>query len=184
MEDKQIILLLKNKPSDGFYEAIQKYRAAVTAVIARVLPYHPQDVEECVADTFVNIWRFIDRIDEETRTFKGLVLCTARNIAINRYNQLKRRQVISMETLDLVSDEDIALAVQGAEATKELQKLIVEMREPDQEIFFRKYFLFEPVKDIAKRLELDEVQVKNKLFRGRQRLRKQLEERGISYEAI
>ena len=184
MDDKQIILLLKNRPSYGLHEAIGKYRAAVQAVVSRVLPYHPQDVEECVADTFVSIWRIIDRIDADTKTFRGLILSTARNTAINRYNQLGRRPVVSLETLELAGEDDIALTVLSAETTKELQDLIVGMGQPDQEIFFRKYFLFESVQDIAAHVGLGEGGVRNRLYRGRQKLRRQLEERGVSYEAI
>lgn len=184
MEDRQIILLLREDPSEGLRKAIEKYGGLVKTVVSRVLPYHAEDVEECVADTFVNIWKTAGRIDPDTGTFKGLLLCTARNTAINRYHQLRRRQVISLDTVDLVSDEDIAMTVISGEACRELQRLILEMGSPDKEIFFRKYFLFEKVREIAARLSLDEVQVKNRLYRGRQRLSKKLEERGVSYEAI
>jgi len=184
LDDRKIILLLKTKPSDGLYEAMQKYCVAVRSVVRRILPYHPQDVEECVEDTFVNVWRFIDSVDPDTKTLKGLLLSTARNIAITRYYRLKRSQVISLETLDLAGDEDIAETVLESEATKELQRLVIDMRKPDREIFFRKYFLFESLKQIGDKIGLDEVQVRNKLYYGSQKLRKQLEERGISYEEI
>lgn len=183
MNDRDLIQLLKKKPSEGLYEAILKYNRLVRGVVRRVLPSHPEDVEECVEDAFVNIWRNIDRIDPDTDTLKAYLLSTARNLAISRYRQLKRNRAASLETVPEPAEDDIADAILGEEAGKELQKLVVEMGEPDRGIFFRRFFLFESQKQIAEALKLSEVQVKNKLYRGKLWLRKKLEERGISYEA-
>lgn len=184
MNDKDIILLMKSRPSDGLYEAMKKYYALVRTVVGRILPHNPQDAEECAEDAFVNIWRCIDRIDPDTATFKGYLLSTARNIAITRYRQLRRGQVVSLEMLDLADEDNVIDSVLGAEATNALQLLIVELEEPDRGVLFRKYFLFESIRQIAQKTGLSEIQVKNKLYRGKQKLRKNLEERGISYEAI
>lgn len=185
MEDKKIIRLLQSKPSIGLHEVISKYNAAVHGVVRSILRRNPEDVEECVADTFVQIWKVADRIDPNTDTFRGLLLGTARNLAINRYHQLKRQQVVPLDTfLELVGEEDVAVTVLGEDTTLELQELIKEMGPPDQEIFFRKYFLFDTIQEIAQHLGLDAVQIKNRLYRGRKRLKKELEERGNSSEVV
>lgn len=185
MEDRQIIKLLQKRPSAGIHEAMAKYRSGVQAVTAGILRGNAQDIEECIADTFINIWKTADRLDPDTQTFKGLILSTARNVAITRYNQLRRRQVVSIDTfLEIIGEEDVSVTVLGEETSRELQGLIVDMGQPDQEIFFRKYFLFDSIKEIAARLRVDEIQVKNRLYRGRKKLKQQLEERGMSYEAI
>lgn len=88
-----------------------------------------------------------------------------------------------METLELADRGDVSDAVVDADATQALKELIVELEEPDREIFFRKYFLFEPLGLIAQKVGLDQAQVKNRFYRGKRKLRKRLEERGISYEA-
>lgn len=183
MSDKEIILLLKQKPSEGLFEVIQKYNRLVRTVVRRILPNHHSDAEECVEDTFVNIWQHIDSIDPSTLLFKAYILSTARNLTISRYRQLKRNHLISLDAVSEPADRDMIETILQDETKNEIQKLVMEMEEPDRGIFFRRYFLFESYKQIAHALKLSEVQVKNKLYRKKACLRKKLEERGILYEA-
>jgi RNA polymerase sigma-70 factor (ECF subfamily) len=187
VDDRQIISLLINMPSEGMYTALQKYSGLVQMIIARILRGCPQDVEECVADTFVNAWKTIDRLDAADSSLKGYLICIARNTAINRYRQLKKQNagsvVLLEDTISLSSGEDILHSIIQDEDTFALQQLIMAMDQPDRDIFIRKYFLFESVKEIAEHVAADEVQVKNRLYRGRQRLRAELLQRGVSYAA-
>lgn len=50
---------------------------------------------------------------------------------------------------------------------------------PDREIFLRKYYLLESTRQIAGALGMSEGSVNTRLTRGRQRLRRQLEEKGV-----
>lgn len=184
LSDKEIISLLQENPSDGLYYAMKKYDRLVYTVISRILINNPQDVEECVEDTFVNIWRSIDKVDPNTDTFKGLILSAARNLAISRYRKLRKEQTVSINTIDVASNDNVAEMILSEEVTKELQLLMSEMKEPDRSIFFRRYFLFESLDEIADNCGLSYVQVKNKLYRGKKKLRKKLENGGRTYEAI
>lgn len=179
MEDSQIILLIKDNPPEGLKEAIQKYRGYVGAIVTRVLSGSERDVEECVADTFVSVWKYI-RAGNEVHNLKGCIACTARNTALNRLKKLKREAMADISELELPSDGDTALDFETEENLREIQELVVRMDEPDREIFVRKYFLMESLKEISKRTRLDETQIRNRLYRGRQKLRKQLEERGVA----
>lgn len=183
MDDRTIILMLRQRPAEGLDAAIQQYGRLLEVVIGRILRGCPQDVEECVADTFVAAWKTIDRLEPDG-SLKGYLLCIARNNAINRYHQLARQDHVSIEDMDLADRDDVALEVIGEETMLEVQNSIRELEEPDREIMIRKYFLFEPVKSIAERLGLDVIQVKNRLYRTRQRLRRTLAERGVYDEAI
>ena len=60
-----------------------------------------------------------------------------------------------------------------------LRQAVDELPSPDREIFIRRYYLYERVKEIAARLGLPEKTVENRLFRGRRRLRQKLLERGV-----
>ena len=184
MEDSNIVLLLKNKPSDGLYEIIKKYRGFVAVIIGRILRGNQQDVEECIDDTFLSVWKAVGDAENDIKNLKGYLACTARNIAINRYRQLAKRNVVDIDDIDLAEENDLMLVFENKSNSIALQKLIAAMEETDREIFIRKYFLFEKVKDIARQTSLDEVQVKNRLYRGKQKLRKQLEERNVIYETV
>lgn len=179
MEDSQIVSLLKSDPPRGLEEAIQKYRGYVGAIAARVLETVEEDVEECVSDTFVSVWKYI-RQGNEIHNLKGCIACTARNLALNRLKQRKRSNVVELGELELESEQDMALEFESEENLRAIQELVYRLDEPDREIFVRKYFLMESLKEISRRTALDEIQIRNRLYRCRQKLRKQLEERGAA----
>lgn len=184
MEDNAIVQLLKNKPSDGLYEMIKKYRSFVAAITGRILHGNQQDVEECVDDTFLSVWKSTGDAGSEIINLKGYLACTARNTAINRYHQLARLNVIDIDEIDLAEDNDMLLEFENKSNAIVLQELITAMDKPDRELMIRKYFLFEKVKDIATQTNLDETQVKNRLYRAKQKLRKQLVERNVIYGTV
>ncbi len=180
MEDNTIILLLKTDASQGLYEATKKYGGLVKGICIKILHNRVEDIEECIADTFVSLWKNVNSIDFNKGALKGYIASIARNTAINRYNKLKREQTDYIQNNDFVSEEDLEDEIARKSDSVILQELINDMGEPDKEIFIRRFFLFERVKDIASRLQLTIKTVDNKLFRGKQKLRKQLIERGIT----
>lgn len=184
MDDSKIIQLLKSKPSDGLYEVVRKYRSLVAAITGRILRGNPQDIEECINDTFLSLWKMSNDTDMEIANLKGYVACTARNTAINRYRQLSKRNIVDIDDIDLMEDMDLLLEFENKCNAIALQQLIAAMDEPDREIMIRKYFLFEKVKYIAIQTNLDETQVKNRLYRAKQKLRRQLEERNIIHGTV
>ncbi len=151
----------------------------LTAVVSRILK-NPQDVEECVADTFISMWKTLHRL-EKPEGIKGYLICTARNNAIDRYNKLKKQRLncnfIPDET-EIISGEDMELSVIDSEFIDELQGLIMKMSAVNREIFTRKLFMFETDREIAVAVGLSETQVKARLYRGRKRLKKEFDERG------
>lgn len=186
-EDKEIIHLLKTDSSEGLRQAIAKYRGGVYAVCLRVLAGRAMDAEECVADTFTRVWKAAQKgqVDENTDTFKGFIYSTARNTAITRYKKLAREQTLPLEDAEyIMADENVAELVVKKETSARLQKAILDMQEPDRQIFFRRYFLFESVKEIARQTGCTETQVKNRLYRAKPDLQASLKERGICLEDI
>jgi RNA polymerase sigma-70 factor (ECF subfamily) len=185
MSDKQLLKLLNKNPAEGLREVINQYGRLLSVVVSRILK-NPQDTEECIADTIVDLWKNIHKL-KKSDSLKGYLLCIARNNAINRYNKLKREySFYSSDSGDLneeiASDEDVELSVIQKESMEELHKLIMTLSEPNREIFIRKYYLFESVKEIAEKLELTDIQVKDKLYRSRKHIRKLLDKKGEKHE--
>jgi len=183
LDDKQLIKLIRSDPSEGLKEAISAYGGLIKAVVMRILK-DPQEVEECVADTFISLWKNIFTL-KKAGSLKAYLLCIARNNAIDRYRKLKKKDTIPVDVIDgfePIVHDDVELLVIKNEFMDELQKLIMKMPEPNREIFIRKHFMFEPVKEIAERLNLNEVQVKDRLYRSRKQIRSSFEKKGINYE--
>jgi RNA polymerase sigma-70 factor (ECF subfamily) len=183
LSDKQLLRLLRKDPAAGVSEAIGAYSGLLAAVVGRILK-NPQETEECVADTFIKMWKNIPSL-KKVGSIKAYLLCIARNNAIDRYRRLKKRDDISVDGVDgfdIIADENVELLVVKNEFMQELQKIIMKIPNPGRDIFMRKYFLFESVKEIADGLGLNETQVKDRLYRVRKQIRKNCEERGINYE--
>jgi len=180
MDDSKILLLLKNSPSKGLYEATKKYGGMVEAITKKILYRNAQDVEECVADTFVTLWKNTNNVEFQRGTLKGYIACIARNKAIDRYRKLCKESTDYMEDKDVVSDTDIEQELVIKSDVEVLQDVINQMGEPDKQIFIRRFFLFEKVKEIATYLELTEKNVENRIYRGKKRLKQVLIERGVT----
>lgn len=181
MDDNQILEFLKKKQPTVLYELTKKYGGIVKTIVSRVLGSNNyQDIEECIADTFVKLWENADNIDMSKGSLKSYIVSIARNTAINRYRKLFKENVISLDENIVSKSNDIEDKILFQYDMKVLKELVLQMNEPDREIFIRKYILLEKVKDISKHLSIDEKSVENRLYRSRLKLKKALVERGVS----
>ena len=91
MDDQQFITLMQNDPDKGVEQAIRQYGGLCKAIAVRILGAdHQQDIEECISDTFVKLWRAAGSIDLQKGTLKAYTASIARNTAINRLRRQKR----------------------------------------------------------------------------------------------
>lgn len=76
--------------------------------------------------------------------------------------------------------------LEGKLLEKDIQRLtrqaVEELPEPDRSIFQRYYFLYQKTEEIAAALELSPAAVRQRLSRGREKLKSNLEERGYRCE--
>lgn len=181
MNDEKLVKLLKQKPSKGLTCAIEIYSPLVKTVVTRVLGYeNQQDIEECISDVFVELWKSIDKFDPNKGILKNYIISIARFRSINMYN----RKIIKVELLPL-EDNDLQLNLDldkevSININKEIIKeAIYSLPHPDKEIFIRRYYLFESVKEIAAYLNLKNKAVENKLYRCKEKLKTELLNKGI-----
>ena len=163
---------------------MQAYASLVKAVLLRILPRDPRDVEECIADTFVSLWRHAATLEQQKTPLRPWLLVTARNKGIDRYHALCRHAALSLDeelgqTLGEVAEFDRATS----DAADWAGALVAAMDPPDREIFLRKYYLLQSSKEIARALGMTEGTVNTRLSRGRERLRRQLQKKGVHCHA-
>lgn len=180
MKDRDLIRLLRTAPDNGLQCAMQAYASLVKAVLLRILPRDPQDVEECMADTFVSLWRHAAELEQQQAPLRPWLVVTARNKGIDRYHALCRHAVLSLDgeleqTIGELAEFDRATS----DAADWVGALVAAMDPPDRDIFLRKYYLLESSKEIARALGMTEGTVNTRLSRGRERLRRQLRQKGV-----
>lgn len=105
---------------------------------------------------------------------------TARNTGINRYRALQRRDELPL-TEELLQTMTDLPADPESDAAELVGVLVAAMEPPDREIFLRKYYLLQSGREIATALGLSVANVNTRLSRGRERLRQQLREGGITH---
>ena len=178
-DERQLLLLLQNDPARGLEEAVARYGGAVKTICTAILgPGCPQDLEEAMADSFVALWRGLNRYDP-ARPLAGWVYGIARRTALGRRRALGRagRWEELPDTLK-AEDADPADWAAARQQQEQLRRAIGQLPQPDREIFLRRYYLYQTMGEIAAQMGLAPKTVENKLCRGRKRLRQQLWEGG------
>lgn len=182
MNDEKLVTLIKHNPSKGMVAAIEQYGPLVKTVIVRIIGYEKQqDAEECVSDVFVELWKSIGNYNPDKGLLKNYIISIARHVGLNAY----RRKIMKDELMPLDENlEDMDWPDMTNELSRTLNETIIKetiinLPYPDREIFLRRYYLFEPVKEIAASLELSPKAVENKLYRCKAGIREELLKKGI-----
>lgn len=185
ISEERMLRLLKAAPEEGIRVALNAYGGPVRTICRNILfDCAAEDTEEAVADSFVELWRSVERFDEKAGySLKSYLYGIARHKALDKRRAMnKRREHISLEETAI----EAAVDLEGDYAQKLNDSIVhhtVEgLDEPMRSVFILRYFYFAKIKDIALRLGLTQKAVENHLYRGKDRLRLELVERGIQYE--
>lgn len=186
MSDEILLMLLKKNPEQGIHELMKLYGGAVATICRNFLyDFAEDDIEETIADTFINFWRNRDRFElNKNYSLKSYLYAIARNAARDKRRKATKADVFSLEelSLELPAGYDLEQEMQRKQYEAVLHTCLEQMREPDKSVFLYRYFYGYKVQDIAEKLLLNAKQVENILYRGKEKLRKDLVERGVVYE--
>ena len=186
MSDEELLLLIQKNPEQGMQEMMKLYSGAVATICNNFLyDFSQDDVEEAVADTFIHFWKKRESFElKENYSLKSYIYAIARNVARDRRRKAKREDIYSLEeiSLELPDGFDLEQDVERRQGEEILHECLARMKEPDKSIFLYRYFYGFSRKDIAGRLSLSIKQVENILYRGKEKLRKDLLERRGAHE--
>lgn len=181
MNDDKLVKLIKNNPSKGLSVAIDQYGPLVKTIVVRIIGYeNQQDIEECISDVFVELWKSLNNFNPNKGTLKNYITSIARFKAINIFNRkIVKHELIPLEEDDLELDLDLTNEVSKTINKNIIRETLESLSQPDRDIFIRRYFLFESVKEIAYSLDLTPKAVENKLYREKNKLKDALIKKGI-----
>ena len=181
MDDRALVQLFLQRDEAAPEKAAETYRNACIGVAMNIL-HDKQDAEECVNDVWLAAW---ERIPPEEPRFFGAWLCrVARNLALKRLEH-KQAQKRSAEILPL---DELAESLRGvgedfaedARLRQLINDFLRSLPAENRQIFLRRYWFGDSVKEIAKRSGSTESRVKSVLFRTRNAMRDYLEKEGVS----
>ena len=178
MEDNEILALLLARDEQGLKELEQKYGSRLKHLAAGILP--EEDAEECLNDTFLAVWNSIPPRQPEYLFAYTAKIC--RNLALNRveWNQAAKRNAVVVEL-----SAELEQCIPDTSATMEQQELgelissfLKQLPLDKRQLFIRRYWYGESIKELAAAFGCRESKVKSILFRLRNQLWKELKKEG------
>lgn len=183
MTDHELLELLRDNPNQGIHMLIKLYGGSVSTICRNFLyDCLEADVEEAIADTFTNFWKKSKTFELNNKfTLKSYIYAIARNTSRDKRRKLKKEDIYSIEELSLELPDGFSVErqIEQKELEAILHTCLKNMKEPDKSVFLYRYFYGFKIRDIAAILNLSEKKVENILYYGKNKLRKDLLERGI-----
>lgn len=177
--DRELLIHIRTDASNGIKELMDQYSGLVYYIVEKRLYGRTQDIEECVADVFIEFYSKLDTIDLEKGTIKGYLTIMSSRRAIDHYRKLSGIQEQGCEDLEIPdfgtaeSPEEITM---DSEEREFLLKEVEDLGEPDSSIIFRRFFLLQSVKEIAEGIGMKSNSVTKRITRALVTLKDRLEE--------
>lgn len=183
MEDNTIIELYWARSELAIRETELKYGRLFHQIANNIL-HNPADAEECVNDVYLGAWNAIP--PARPRILTAFLCRIARNLALKKYQQIHaaRRNpavAVSYEELeeclaDGGSDDQNIADDQLADC---INRFLDTLDGVSRQVFVRRYWYFDSVKEIMRRFRMSKSKVESMLFRTRKKLRTWIEEEGL-----
>lgn len=183
MDDKKIVSMFWARDENAIKVLQSKYGRDLIKISYRILN-DIQDAEECVNDSYFNVWNSIP--DARPDFLFGYVAKIVRNLSVNllkRNTSIKRggeeTNLLLSEIEECISDKDtVENYVESNELSKFINEYLYTLKPQQRIMFIQRYWYAERVKDIAKTHNCSIKKVESVLFRTRKNMKRFLEERG------
>lgn len=187
VRESEILDLYFERNEKAISETASLYGDAVMKISRNILK-NESDSEENENDTYVSLWNSIP--PQRPQSLIAYISKTARNLALNKLdkrNTLKRsahKDALSIHELDECTPSNLSVEndADSKLLSETISKFLRSEREDARNIFIRRYFFCDSVKDIAELLSLSESKVKSSLMRTRGRLKDHLLKEGFIIE--
>ena len=179
MEDEEIIALLFNRDERGLFELNKKYGGRLGLLAERILP--ASDAAECVNDTYLAVWESIPPRAPEYLFAYTAKIC--RNLALNRveWNHAAKRDMVFVELSEELGSlaPDLSDGISRQELAKAIADFLNRQTKEQREMFVRRYWYGETIKELAESFGCRQGKVQSVLFRQRRGLRRESGKGGI-----
>lgn len=183
--------LMKRSQREGHRALFDEYCNYVYAVVMNVLRNcgSREDVEECVSDVFVKIYRSYANGELRDGDLKGFVGAVAKHTSIDYMRKLmshnKRNTSMDDENFpEMASDSRLDADTEKKDRNRILMEMVNSLGEPDSTIIVQQYFYERTAKEIANSIGMTVAAVQKRSVRAREKLKDMLMKMGIGKEAI
>lgn len=175
----ELVQRIKSKESAAYEYMIQKYARTIYCLAYNILSksHSKEDIEECVADVFLDAWIKIADFDEEKANFRTWLLILTKYKALTYKRRKRPNNVVDIEDFELKDQVNIEKQVLLRQDQEQVMQIINSFPKTDREIFVRRFFLGEKINDLAEFFNLSRAAIDNRLLRGRKIIKE-----GLHYE--
>ena len=101
MNDRKIAAAIKQGDEAAITQVINQYSRLLWPIVSAILSKagSVEDVEECIADTFIFLWQNPDKFDPERGKLKTWLCIVARSKATDLYRKLSRQDELPLDRL-------------------------------------------------------------------------------------
>lgn len=182
--DSQIAAMLNARDESALRMLRDTYGSFCYSVAFQILGDR-QDAEECLNDTLLAVWNSSAPVRADT--LRGYLAALVRRTAIDRLkaqNALKRGGTQFAAALDeladiLPSDEHVERQIEQRELTEAVTAFLRALPQDAMRIFMQRYYLSQPVQEIAEKNNMGKSAVKMSLMRTRNKLKAYLQKEGL-----
>lgn len=184
LDDNLIIDLYWARSEDAIGETDKKYGSYLGTIAYNIL-YSHEDSSEAVNDTYLRAWDSMP--PERPNILSAYLGKITRRISLNKRRD-QRAEKRGGGEINLVLDElsesipsgfSVEQEVDAKALGETLNKFLGNLKETERDMFLRRYWYMDSVKDIAEMFGCGESKVKTTLFRIRKKLLATIESEGL-----
>ncbi len=137
-----------------------------------------EDKEEIASDVFFILWNNKEKLDVN-RLMSSYLAGITKNVVKEKIRKKKVDLDISEYENTLFDNNDnLDILFDDIEEINKIEKILSKMKKIDKQIFISFYYYSKSIKDIAKEQRISEFNVKQRLYRIRNKIRKEVNKNG------
>lgn len=170
---KEIKYYIKNNELD-LEKIINEYSSYTATIIDNMArnSLNDEDKEEIVSEVFFILWKNKNKLNVN-KYLSSYIAGITRNVVKEYLRKVKINFNISDYENSLYNYDKIDLLDDNVEEISKIEEKLKNMKKLDKTIFLDFYYSFKSIKDIAKEQKISEFSVKQRLYRIRNKIRKE-----------
>ena len=167
MTDKKLLRLLDQNPEEGMGLLMEQYMSLLWSA-CRLYLTNPEDIRECVQETFADFYGNRERFRAEKGTVKAYLYVIAKRKAIRMAVQNGKQSAVPLEMLEEAAADSGEDAILNREA---LEQALGKLKEQDSRMIRMQYYDGLTCREIAEAMQLPVETVKKRQQRSLKKLR-------------
>ena len=170
---KEIKYYIKNNELD-LEKIINEYSSYTATIIDNMArnSLNDEDKEEIVSEVFFILWKNKNKLNVN-KYLSSYIAGITRNVVKEYLRKVKINFNISDYENSLYNYDKIDLLDDNVEEISKIEEKLKNMKKIDKTIFLDFYYSFKSINDIAKEQKISEFSVKQRLYRIRNKIRKE-----------